>query len=305
MDRLRAIEYFLKVADLGSFTAAAKATGVPASSISRRIQELEAELGTTLLHRTTRNVSLTELGTVYLDEVRAAVKALDDASDLITERPASPSGLLRITSTPGYGRFSLMPALRKMRRAYPDLVVDIELTDTVYNLAQNEVDIAVRSTADLPERAVARKLTDDVFGLVASPDYLSRYGTPKVLADLKTHRTMLYRGPGRIINWQAKTKDGWVDVQTNPTFICNEGRQLIDEAIDGTGIGLLPCWSIQEELASGALVALTLEDAELSLSRSDTLGIYLLYNQPRYRLNKIKTAVDFLVAELATGDRQA
>ena len=298
MDRLRAIEYFIKVAELGSFTSAAKSIGVPASSISRRIQDLEAELGTTLLNRTTRSVSLTELGAIYLEQARPALKALNHAGELINDQPSAPSGFLRITAMPGYGGLHLMPAIHKLRAQYPDLIIDVELTDQVYNLANHEVDIAVRGTSDLPERAIARKLASSDMMLVASPAYLKTHGVPKTLADLNAHRTLLYRGPQRIIQWQAKTSDGWLELQTHPAFICNIGRALVDEALAGTGLGLFFDWGIQEELKRGDLVPLTLSDADLSITRNPDSGIYLLYNQPKYRLNKIKTTVDFLVREL-------
>lgn len=298
MDRLRAIEYFIKVAELGSFTAAAKAIGVPASSISRRIQDLEAALGTTLLHRTTRSVSLTELGTVYLEQARPAVKALDHAGDLITDRPNTPSGLLRITANPGYGRKLLMPAIHKLRATYPDLVIDVELTDQTYNLATHEVDIAVRAAETLPERAIARKLANSRTLLVASPAYLKRHGVPRVLSDLSDHRALIYRGPQRLVHWQARTADGWSELLPTPAFICNVGYELVAEALAGTGLGLFFEWGIRDEIANGDLVEITLEDADLSITRNPDAGIYLLYNQPKYRLNKIKTSVDFLVREL-------
>lgn len=298
MDRLRAIDYFMKVADLGSFTAAAKALGVPASSVSRRIQDLEAALGVTLLNRTTRRVSLTELGAVYLAQARPALKALDQADQTVREQPSAPSGYLRITANPGYGRLRLLPAVKKLRARYPDLIVDIELTDQVYNLANHEVDIAIRATADLPERAIARKLADSKMALVASPDYLARHGTPKTLDDLKLHKTLVYRGPQRWIEWHAKTANGWQEITTHPAYICNVGRELVDEAIAGTGIGLFFAWGVQDELERGTLVEISIEGAELSITRSPDSGIFLLYNQPKYRLNKIKTTVDFLLDAL-------
>lgn len=298
MDQLRAIEYFIKVAELGSFTAAARAVGVPASSVSRRVQDLEAHLGTTLLNRTTRSVSLTELGSVYLEQVRPALKSLDHAKALIADRPSAPSGLLRITANPGYGRLLLMPAIHKLRAAYPDLIIDVELTDQVYNLASHEVDIAIRATTELPDRAIARKLADSSMKLVASPAYLAANGTPRTLADLSAHPALLYRGPARLIDWQARTSEGWQDVQTHPAFICNVGRELVEQALAGTGLGLFFGWGIERELAAGDLVEITLEDAALSITRSEGGGIYLLYNQPKYRLNKIKATVDFLLAEL-------
>lgn len=299
MDRLRAIEYFIKVAELGSFTAAARAIGVPASSISRRIQDLESHLGTSLLHRTTRSVSLTELGSVYLEQVQPALKSLSHAKALIMDRPSAPSGLLRITANPGYGRLLLMPAIHKLRATFPDLIIDVELTDQVYNLASHEVDIAIRATADLPDRAIARKLADSEMKLVAAPAYLAAHGTPRVLDDLKAHRMLMYRGPDRLIHWHARTETGWHEVQTHPGFICNVGRELVEQALAGAGLGLFFGWGVIPELAAGDLVEVVLEDAELSITRSETGGIYLLYNQPKYRLNKIKATVDFLLAELA------
>jgi len=113
---MRALEYFLEVAETGSFGKSAKAFGVPASSISRAIQNLEAELGATLLYRTTRVVKLTELGALYLEQVRPAISSVANADEMLREQPHAPSGLLRITSTPGYGGFCLMPALTKLRR---------------------------------------------------------------------------------------------------------------------------------------------------------------------------------------------
>jgi DNA-binding transcriptional LysR family regulator len=298
MDRLRAINYFIKVAELGSFTAAARVIGVPASSISRRIQDLESDLGVSLLLRTTRVVRLTELGSFYLEHVLSGVKALDYAQDLIKDRAASPSGLLRITATPGFGGVFLIPAVKLLRRKYPDLVVDVELTEQLSDLAGNEVDIAIRATAEPPDRAIAKKLTDETYMLVASKAYFGKYGIPKTLTDLQRHRTILYRGPGRIIYWQAKTDEGWVDVQSSPAFICNIGAELVAEAIEGTGLALVPKWGVINQLNNGELVAISLQDAHLSLTRRASPGIYLLYHKPKYRLNKIKAPVDFLLDEL-------
>ncbi|MEM9841271.1 MAG: LysR family transcriptional regulator [Pseudomonadota bacterium] len=299
MDRLKAIEYFIKTVELGGFTAAAKSLGVPASSVSRRVQDLEETLGTSLLHRTTRAVNLTELGALYLEQVRPALEALAHADDVILDRPTSPTGQLRITAAPTFGTVALLPAVTKLRDAYPDLIVDLELTDHAYNLANNEVDIAIRATADLPERVIARKLVDNNHQLVASPDYLARRGTPRHLADLSQHQAVFYRIPGRIVDWHAKTAHGWRDVQIHRGFVSNISEALLSEVLAGRGFALFPSWGIGPELASGALIPITLRDARLSLSRSEQSGVYLLYNQPKYRLNKIKTTVDFLVRELA------
>ncbi|MEM7016222.1 MAG: LysR family transcriptional regulator [Pseudomonadota bacterium] len=299
MDKLRAMKYFIKVAETENFTRAAKSLGVPASSISRRIQELEAALGATLIHRTTRVVKLTELGTLYLEHVEPAVAALEYADEIISHEPHSPSGRLRITAIPDYGRFCLMPALTKLKVRYPDLVLDVELTDQVLNVENNEVDLAIRATSEPPARSVARKLSSNRFILVASPKYLESQGYPTTLADLQSHQTLLYRRPNGILYWQAMTEAGWVDLQTSAAFISNQGDALVDQALMGSGIALVYDWSVVEHLANKTLVHITLQDAELSISRSPNSAIYLLYRRPKYRLNKIRVAVDFLLSELA------
>lgn len=299
MDRLRAIKYFMKVAELGGFKAAATALGVPASSVSRRIQDLEDDLRTTLLHRTTRNVRLTELGALYLKNVKPAVQGLEQARDLVMDRPTVASGLLRITAIPGYGGRLLTHAIKKLRQTYPDLTVDLELTDKVVNLAANEVDIAVRSTAHPPERSVAIKLTSNDFKLVATKSYLDHHGIPTSVPDLARHKAILHRGPRRAVHWQVKTDQGWAEVQCDPVFVSNVAEELVSEVLDSRGLALLPAWGITDALDSGALVDVTPKNTIMSLTRDEGSAIYLLYNRPRYRLNKIRIAVDFLVAELA------
>lgn len=299
MDKMRALKYFIEVARTGSFTGAAKSLGVPASSISRRIQDLETELGVTLVHRTTRVVKLTEIGTLYLDQIQPALTALSYAEEVITAQSDMLSGRLRITSTPGYGGYCVMPVLNKLRERYPDLVIDIELTDQVSNLSNNDVDLAIRTTAELPERAVARKLSDNNFILVASPSYIKKMGCPQSLADINNHKTLLYRGPNGILNWQAKTETGWIDLHTSAGFISNKGETLVTEVVAGTGLALIPDWGAEVHLANKKLVKITLDDATLSISRNTNLGIYLLYHKPKYSLKKIKITVDFLVAALS------
>jgi len=299
MDKMRALEYFMEVADTGSFTQAAKIFGVPASSISRRIQDLEAALGATLFHRTTRVVRLTELGALYLDQVRPAISALTNADEIVSEQPHAPSGRLAISAPPGYGEAKVLPALRKLRQLYPKLVLDIELTDHVTNLANNDVDLAIRATADLPDRVIARKLSNSRFILMAAPSYLEHHGTPKTVDDLQHHQTLQYRGPNGVLNWQAETANGWKELQTHPVFITNVGAMLRDEVLQGSGLALIPEWGTADHLEAGRLVEVELDDATISVSRNAKSGIYLLYSQPKYRLKKIQVAVDFLLSELA------
>lgn len=299
MDKMRALECFAAVAKYESFSAAARALGVEASSVSRRIQELEASLGAVLIHRTTRVVKLTELGDLYLDHVRPLIAALAYADDTVRDRPDEPAGTVRLTASPGYGEVCIMPALQRLKGLYPDLVFDIEMTDQVFNLDESDIDIAIRATAAPPERSIARKISENEFILVASKDYLVRHGQPKYLDDLQAHKTLNYRRPNGILYWQAKRANGWIEVAIPPSFVSNMGRLLVDEALAGAGLALVPVWGVNEYLNSGELIHLPLADATLHISRNENSGIYLLYHRPKYTLKKVQTVVDFLLKDLA------
>ena len=184
MDKLRALQYLLKVADTLSFSGAARAYGVPASSISRRIADLEAELGVGLLHRTTRTVRLTEAGALYLEQVRAGISLLNDADELVGLRGSQPTGTLRISAMHSYGQRLLMPALQEFGELYPDIVLDVHLSDALVELGRDQIDISIRGGRLPQDRVVARKLDPNRFILAASPRYLARMGTPRTLDEL-------------------------------------------------------------------------------------------------------------------------
>ncbi|MBV8467096.1 MAG: LysR family transcriptional regulator [Burkholderiales bacterium] len=301
MDKLRAMQYLLKVADTLSFSRAAKTFGVPASSISRRIADLEAELGVELLHRTTRTVRLTEVGAQYLEQVRAGLAQLDDAEEMVGQRSSTPGGTLRISTMPSYGQLLLMPALQDFCDLYPDIVLDVHLSDAVVELGRDQVDIAIRGGRQPQDRVVARKLDPNRFILAASPTYLARMGTPRTVEDLQGHHALLYRGPNAVIKWQSQDEDGWHEIPVTPAFISNDGASLLAMARKHRGLVLLSEWGLKDALRSGELVALTL-DRPVSVGRGGEAGIYLLYLQTRYQIPKVRVAVEFLVGRLSGAD---
>lgn len=299
MDKLRALRYFLKVAETNSFTATADAYSVPGSSVSRRIRDLETALGVELFHRSTRNVRLTELGRLYYDQVRPAIADLDHADMLVGQQSQTPTGILRITSIPGFGVLKLIPALEKFRALYPKIIVDLDITDQLADFSSGEVDIAIRSTSTLPERAVARKISEDRYILVAAPAYLEKHGTPRRLADLAGHKTIQYRGPKGVFQWQALKDKTWRPLDLAVTLISNRGEAIQSALIAGDGIALLPEWGISDAIKTGVLREFQLEDARLSVTRAKDSAVYLLYFRPKYQLQKVRVAVDYLLAELS------
>jgi DNA-binding transcriptional LysR family regulator len=300
MDKLRALHYLLKVADTLNFSRAARAFGVPASSISRRISDLEAELGVELLHRTTRTVRLTEVGAQYVEQVRAGLAHLDDADERVRQRSRTPSGTLRISAMPSYGQLLLMPALTAFGERYPQILLDVHLSDAVVDLGRDQVDIAIRGGRQPEGRVVARKLDPNRFILVASPQYLARKGTPRTLDDLQDHDALLYRGPHALIRWQGQDEDGWRELALHPAFISNDGASLIAMACQHRGLVLLPEWGLKHYLQRGELVQVTL-DRPVSVGRGGEAGIYLMYLRTRYQVPKVRVAVDFLIEQLGGG----
>ena len=300
MDKIRALRYFIKVAETNSFSAAAQYLDVPASSVSRRIKDLETELQVELFHRSTRVVKLSDLGELYYEKVSSIVHSLDNVDDFINQRAKQPSGSLKISVMPGFANLVLYPLLDKFQEQYPEIILDLDLTNQLADITQNEVDIAIRGTASLPDRAVAKKLCNNEFVLVASPEYLALHDTPNTWQDTLDHPTLLYRGPNGVRYWQAFTEHSWHTVQTTPRLISNDGILLLNETRRGKGLCLLPRWGIYKDLADGSLVEIPLTNAQLSVSRALNRGIYLLYLRPRYPISKIKTVVDFLVEEFST-----
>ena len=209
MDRLRALRYFAMLAQTLNFSETAGHFGVPSSSVSRRIKDLEADLGSTLFVRTTRSVSLTDLGKLYLSEVTTALQSIDLADEMVKAQSAAPTGTVRITAMPGYAELYVFPALQRLRRLYPEIVFDLNITDQVLSLSSNDADIAIRAAAVLPDQVVARRLGDHSFVLVASCDYISQHGAPQRVGDLGDHPVFMYRTPRGVLNWQTLKDETW------------------------------------------------------------------------------------------------
>jgi len=218
---------------------------------------------------------------------------------MLEARAREVTGTLRITALPGYGEARLLAALARFRTAHPRVVCDLELTDRYLDLSTGDIDLAVRATADPPEYLIARRLHAHRFVMVASPNYLLDRGHPRTIADLQNHDAIVYRGPTGIPAWSALRPDGTlVQLPRTPVFISNHGSALLEEALAGHGLCVIPAWGVAPALADGSLVEITLEDGRLSLSRGSEMSIYLLYHPRKARLGKVRAAVAFLTAEL-------
>lgn len=302
MDRLRALRYFKRTAELNSFSLAAKEFDVPASSISRRIKDLESELGVELLQRTTRNVSTTELGSVYYEMITEVLQRLNDADELISQRLDAMEGKIRISTMPSYGEKVLAPVLQKFRQQYPDILLDLDFSDDLTVLGKDAVDIAIRAGNVPQERVLAKPLSKAEFKLVATAkllqDLQKQYGnTVLSTEDLKTCPTLQYKGKYGVLSWWCLRNDQWETIDINPVFWCNNGETLLEATLAGEGLSLFPVWWVNPYLASGELIEVPV-DFPLSNRQNQNLDVYILYQQAKYKIPKIKHCIDFIIQHL-------
>lgn len=299
MDQLRALKYFVKVVETGSFTQAAASFGVPPSSLSRRVADLEASLGATLLKRSTRVVNVTEVGQLYYQQVSELLSRLEESAEAVRSYQARPTGQLKISSMVGFGEQILIPLMEKFSEQYPEIVLDIRLSDELSKLDRDDVDLAIRGGYAPDERVIATKLMENEFILLGSPKYLEKHGIPKDPFELRDHRGIHFRTPIGTIPWLCQIDGEWHDVTGETVAISNNGKWIRELVEQGKGLTMIPRWTVQPELKSGSLVELKF-DSPLAISQSSGFAIYMLYQKHRYVVPKIKAAVDFLIAETAS-----
>lgn len=299
MDKLQSIRYFLNLAETLSFKQTALHFGVPPSSVSRAIRNLEDDLGVVLFERTTRHVRMTEAGGWYRAEVVQPIRSLATADEMLLAQSREPMGTLRITALPGYGEIRLLAVLDRFRKQYPKVLCDLELTDRYLDLSTGEIDIALRSTANPPDYLVARRLHSARFVLVASPDYLNRCGRPQSVTDIEHHKALGYRGPNGVVPWLFRCSQGEVTpVLPNFILISNHGMQILEATRQGEGLALLPFWGVSDGLSDGSLEEVVVSDGEFIVSTGPDMSIYMLYDSRKARLGKVRAMVDFLMTEL-------
>jgi DNA-binding transcriptional LysR family regulator len=297
MDQLRAIRYFSKVAETGSFTKAALFFAVPPSSLSRRVADLEKSLGATLLKRSTRAVKLTEVGRIYYNDIQGILNQLEQSNETVRSYQTKPMGQLRISSMVGFGEPILLPLLDEFSELYPEIVLDVSLSDELSALGREDVDIAIRGGYAPNERVLAIKLMDNEFIPVAAPDYLHKHGTPQGVMELPQHNGLYFRTPNGPTPWLCNINSQWHDVSGPAVAVSNNGRWLVEKARQGWGILMSPRWSLTQYIERGELQELNFE-AKLRISQNTDLAIYLLYQKQRYLVPKVKAAVDFLVEKV-------
>lgn len=296
MDKYQEMRVFTGVVDAGSFVAAADALGMSKAAVSRQVADLEQRLGVRLMHRTTRKLSLTGEGEVFLARCREILGSIEDAEAEVTLRSDTASGLLKVSVPVSFGIRHLAPLWGEFMQAHPRVTLDVQLADRVMDLVDEGFDLAVR-IARLPDSSlVSRRLAATPLLLTASPAYLARQGTPRHPSELAQHDVIGYSLLAMGEQWQFNGPQGPVSVKVRPRLWTNNGDTCVAACLAGAGLQLQPTFLVARELASGALVEV------LPQYRSIELGIYAVYPTRKFVLPKVRALVEFLALKLAAAD---
>jgi len=243
------------LAEAGSYTAAARRLGLSKAAMSQRISELESAAGVPLVRRTTRSVRLTEAGQLLAERTRPAFETLQDAFSGVRDLAGAPRGLLRVTAPVALARQQLVPRLPAFLAQYPEVRLELELSDRLSALAQDGFDLALRHTSSPPETHVAWQLCETHSVLVASPDYLARHPAPAHPQALALHQCLFYPRVGDAPGWSFEPRGGGerLSVGVAGRLAANNSEALRDAALGGLGITLLPDFSAQAALRDGSL----------------------------------------------------
>ena len=290
MDNLNAITVFVRIGETRSFTLAARRIGITPSAASKSVSRLERELGVRLVNRTTRTVSLTSDGATFFIRCRQILADIEEAQIVLTRASTVPRGKLRVQIPVGFGRRVIVPALADFIARYPELIIDIELSDRGVDLAEEGLDAVVR-IGDLPDsRLIARKLCETYFVTCAAPEYLRHHGEPKTPDDLEKHRCLTYVSPqtGHVTNWRFTHKGKHFSKTINGILNMNSVESILDVAVAGAGIITLSNFVVADAIRAGKL-KLILRDY---IARESVISIVYLPN--RQMSSRMQAFVSFL-----------
>lgn len=298
MNTVEAMRTFVRVVDSGGFSAAARQLTIAVSSVARQIDALEAELGVQLLRRSTRTVTLTDAGETYYAQATRILDDLDELHRTLGGLDASPRGLLRVTLPVTFGRLHVAPYIPAFLERYPDLELDLVMSDAVTNLVEANVDLAVRIGAADDLNLVARKLAPHRRIVCASPGYLEKYGTPTSPAEIADHRCLAFSYGSRHRLWRFRRHGKIEEVRIRGPLRANNAEVLYAAALQSAGLLLMATWLVADAIRQGHLVAV-LPDYEASPGPLD-VDIFAMFPPGRRTSLKVRCFIDFLQSQFGS-----
>lgn len=288
MDHLQAMRVFVKVVDHGSFARAAQRLDISAAVVTRHIGDMESHLGTRLLNRTTRKLSLTEAGQKYLERVTRILQDVDEADAIAMSHSEKLTGTLNIYSHLGFGESQLAHLLNLFRKSYPDIALDVTITDRTLDLVDGGFDVGFFLSIQRFEASmIARQLGSAEVILCASPEYIQRHGAPESPEDLLRHACLNF--PHEYLRrWTIEGSQGVMDIPIKSNMVSNNAELLRQSAVLGMGIVMRPSFMLHDDLTTGRLVRL-LPDYQLG-----QVVVYMVYPSRRFLPAKVSSFADFI-----------
>lgn len=289
MDKLKQIEAFVDAVEKGSLARAALEQHITPAMLGRRIDALERRLGVKLLHRTTRHLTLTEQGTVFLDHCRKLLTELDVAEKIISEGRHKATGHLIVSAPASFGRRHVAPHAPAFLAANPEVQISFNLTDQVVDLVREGYDVGIRIGGAIDPNFVAVKLANNRRVVCGTPAYFAKHGIPRKLEDLSQHNCLAFNlQGGQQRGWYFQKNGKPVTVKVKGNLDCNDGELLHRWALEGLGLGWRSTWEIQPQLETGELI--TVLD-EYALPDYNIMAVYL---QQRHLPAKVRFFIDAL-----------
>ena len=292
MDRFSGIKVFLRVAETGSFSAVARELGVTQPTVSKQIGALERYLGARLLNRSTRHVALSEEGARYYEHCRNILEAMDRAEASVGQA-AQPSGALRVSCPVSFAQAQLAPRVRGFLDRYPDIRVDLRMSDIFVDLIEEGADVAIRIGALNDSALIARKIGMTRRVTVASPDYLGVAGAPASPADLVSHDCIVFTRLATGSRWHFEGPGGDESVTVSGQLRASNATAVREAVVSGIGLSVLPLWLVADEVGSGALVVV------MERYRPRPLPLHLLFPARSYVPARVRCFADFIADSLS------
>ncbi|MES2714140.1 MAG: LysR substrate-binding domain-containing protein [Pseudomonadota bacterium] len=289
--------FFSALASAGSLSAAARELGITTPAVSKHLAQMESRLGLLLVNRTTRRMSLTPEGELYLEHARRILGEIDDMQQLLGVSKATPQGLLRVNATLGFGRSHVAPLIARFVRQHPQVAVQLQLSVNPPPLTEDAFDVCIRFGAPPDARIIARHIAPNRRLLCAAPAYLARHGTPKVPSDLGRHNCIgIRQGEEAYGTWRLRSGRGRSAsvqaVKTRGNLTTNDGEIAVSWALDGLGILMRAEWDIARHLQAGSLVQV------LPQFHTPDADIYAVYPQRHQLAARVRVFVDFVALAL-------
>lgn len=290
MNQIVGMAIFARVVEASSFSAAARGLGLSKAAVSKHVARLERRLGARLLNRTTRRLSVTEVGRAFYEHCARVVSEAETAELEVSQMRSQPRGLLKVATSVAFGTLHIVPAIAGFLERYPEVSVQMAMDDRVMDLAKEGYDVAVRMSSDPPANLVARRLAPVRWVTCASPQYLERRGMPRTPADLVAHNCLFYSHLEHADHWNFRSGTGEVSIRISGTFSVHSSLALREAMLGGVGIARLPTFAVGRDIREGAAIVL-LSDYE-PVGRS---AFYAMYLSTHHVAPKVRVFVDFFV----------